>query len=206
MVTHAVGVAACYQNPEQNHLNGQKIMTDIRKLFILAIIFGLISCGDNNTQPVTQAQQTPAPGPGANDPSQAIEHLNAILAENPNDFNALSTLGDLYFQTSQYMEAIQVYDRAIAVNPSSADCMNDKGLALFYTGDLESALESFEQANATDPEYVNAWLSRGYVLFASGRYQEAIEPLNKVKELDTTGTMSWEADKFLSQIAAAGTQ
>jgi hypothetical protein len=34
-----------------------------------------------------------------------------------------------------------------------------------------------------------------------GRHQEAIEPLNKVKELDTTGTLSWEADKFLTMIA-----
>lgn len=181
-------------------------MTDIQKLFILVIIFSLISCGDKDAQSVTQTQPLPAPGTSATDPSQAIEHLNARLAENPNDFNALSTLGDLYFQTSQYMEAIQVYDRALAVNPSSADCMNDKGLALFYTGDLQAAIESFEQANAAEPEYVNAWLSKGYVLFASGRYQEAIEPLNKVKELDSTGTMSWEADKFLAQIAATGSQ
>lgn len=181
-------------------------MTDIRKLFILTIIFGLISCGENDSQPVTQAQQAPAPGAGANDPAQAIDHLNARIAENPNDFNALSTLGDLYFQTSQFMEAIQVYDRALAINPSSADCFNDRGLALFYTGDLQSALESFEKANAAEPKYVNAWLSKGYVLFASGRHQEAIEPLNKVKELDTEGTLSWEADKFLNMIAESGTQ
>lgn len=176
-------------------------MTDIRKLLVLATILGLVSCGDRDAQPVTQAQQAPAPAAGATDPGQAIELLKARLDENPNDFTTLSALGDLYFQTSQYMEAIQTYDRALAVNPSSADCLNDKGLALFYTGDLQSALESFDQANEAEPKYVNAWLSKGYVLFASGRYQEAIEPLNKVKELDTGGTFSWEADKFLAKIA-----
>ena len=174
-------------------------MTNLQKLCTLLLIFGLISCDDKKAQPVTQAQQTPAPA--TNDPSQAIKQLNARLSENPNDFNALSTLGDLYFQTSQYMEAIEVYDKALAVNPMSADCLNDKGLAHYFVGDAQSALESLDRAILAEPEYVNAWLSKGWVLLNLGRYQEAIEPLNKVKELDTTGTLSWEADKFLKMIA-----
>lgn len=177
-------------------------MTNLRILFVLAFVFGLVSCGDRDAQPVTRSQPAQqAPAPGAGDPGQAIELLKARLDANPNDYKTLSALGDLYFQTSRYMEAIQTYDRAIAINPMSADCLNDRGLALFYTGDLPAALDSFDQANAADPGYVNAWLSKGYVLFASGRYQEAIEPLNKVKELDTGGTFSWEADKFLAKIA-----
>ena len=84
--------------------------------------------------------------------------------------------------------------------------MNDKGLALYYLGEPQSAIASFDRAVAADPKFTRAWLSKGFVLFAQGRYQEAIEPLNKVKELDTTGTLSWEADKFLAQIAAGQSQ
>ena len=174
-------------------------MTNLQKLCTLLLIFSLISCDNKEAQPATRAQQTPAPV--ANDSSQAIKQLNAHLSENPNDFDALSNLGDVYFQTSQYMEAIKIYDKALAVNPMSADCLNDKGLAHYFVGDAQSALESLDRAILADPGYVNAWLSKGWVLLNLGRYQEAIEPLNKVKELDTTGGLAAEADKFLALVA-----
>ena len=79
--------------------------------------------------------------------------------------------------------------------------MNDRGLAQYYSGDPKSAIESFDKAIAIDPEYVYAWLSKGYVLFSVGRYEEAIPVLNKVKELDTTGGLAAEADKFLAMVA-----
>ena len=179
-------------------------MTNLKKLFILLLLAGLISCDDKATQSTSTSQQTVANS--ALDSSQAIPQLKERLANNPNDFAALSALGDIYFQNSQFMEAIQTYDKALLVNPTSADCLNDKGLAHYYIGDAQSAIESFDRANSADPGYVNAWLSKGWVLFSLGRHQEAIEPLNKVKELDTTGTLAWEADKFLAMIAESKPQ
>ncbi len=120
---------------------------------------------------------------------------------NPMDFAALSELADMYFESGQYIDAFQTYDKAIAINPKCADCFNDRGLSLFYIGDPVSALESFDKAIAIDPTFKNAWLSKGYVLISSGRYQEAVAPLNKVKELDGTGPLAIQADKFLAMVA-----
>jgi hypothetical protein len=61
-------------------------------------------------------------------------------------------------------------------------------------------------ATTTDPNYVHAWLSTGYVMVSTGRYQEAVAPLNKVKELDSTGTLALEADKFLAMANRAARQ
>jgi tetratricopeptide (TPR) repeat protein len=133
-----------------------------------------------------------------------IDQLKAKLASNPEDFDTLSALGDLYFESSRYLEAIQTYDKALGVNPVCADCLNDKGLALFYSGDPSSALVSFDRAIAMAPAYTRAWLSKGYVLVSIGRYQEAIVPLNKVKELDSNGRLAAEADKFLAVVAQRG--
>ena len=124
--------------------------------------------------------------------------MKTQLLSNPSDFAALSELGDLYFESSQYFEAIQMYDRAIAVNPACADCYNDKGLALFYLGDADGSLTALNKATTIDPNYVHAWLSTGFVMVATGRYEEAVAPLNKVKELDATGSLVPEADKFLA--------
>ena len=134
-------------------------------------------------------------------PHQGIDQLKARLATSPNDFETLSALADMYFESSQYVEAFQTYDKALAVNPGCADCYNDRGLSLYYIGDPTSALESFDKAIALDPGFTHAWLSKGFVLISVGRYQEAVVPLNKVKEIDTSGVLALQADKFLAVVA-----
>ena len=186
-------------------------MINLRSFFSLLMLLSLIACDDKAAKPKSTAQdfpQTVKTLPEFNNfqTSSYIEQLKAQLLNNPNDFNMLSALADMYFESSQYFEAIQTYDRAIAVNPACADCFNDKGLALYYLGDANAAIESFDKAIEIDPTYTNAWLSKGYVLVSVGRYQEAIEPLNKVKELDTTGDLAPEADKFLATAMKMGVQ
>ncbi len=171
-------------------------MIKLQKFCALIVLLGLISCDDKAAKPTATGQDFPKFDSLQSSPG--IDQLNAVLLTNPKDFGTLSSLGDLYFESSRYFEAIQTYDRAIAVNPMCADCYNDKGLAMFYLGDLTSAIESFDKAVETAPEYTHAWLSKGFVLVSAGRYQEAIAPLNKVKELDTNGVLAAEADKFLA--------
>lgn len=174
-------------------------MTKLQKLFALLIILSLVACEDNAPKPASELQQSF--DSQAVQQFQGIEQLKAKLAMNPNDFATLSELGDMYFESGQFFEAIQIYDQAIGVNPMCADCYNDRGLSLHYLGDADSAIASFDKAVEIDPGYVHAWLSKGFVLVSAGRYQEAIEPLNKVKELDTTGGLAAEADKFLALVA-----
>ena len=44
------------------------------------------------------------------------------------------------------------------------------------------------------------------MLISEGRYQEAVAPLNKVKEIDATGVLALQADKFLAMAAEKGAQ
>ncbi len=171
-------------------------MIKLRNFCILLILLSLISCDEKATRPTAQRQQTPASNNSLQ--IQGMEQLKARLAMNPNDFATLSTLGDMYFEAGQYIDAFNTYDKAIAVNPMCADCFNDRGLSLFYLGDITSALESFDKAVEIDPTYKHAWLSKGFVLTSQGRYKEAVEPLNKVKELDGTGPLAAQANKFLA--------
>ncbi len=165
----------------------------------LLMLLSLAACDSKPAKPAAAMQQDFA----ANDIQsfQDIEQMKAKLLMNPNDFETLSILADMYFEASRYVEAFETYDKALAVNPRCADCYNDRGLSLFYIGDPASALESFDKAIAINPGFVHAWLSKGYVLISEGRYQEAIVPLNKVKELDTTGALAQQADNFLEIVA-----
>jgi len=179
-------------------------MSNLQKFCIFLVLLSLISCDEKAVKSTTATQNFPQ-FDSLQAPSE-IEQLEAMLINNPNNFSTLSSLGDLYFESSRYIEAIQTYDRALVVNPACADCLNDRGLALFYTGDPASALRSFDRAVAIEPGYTHAWLSKGYVLISQGRYDEAAFPLNKVKALDSTGHLAAEADKFLALAAKKGPQ
>lgn len=174
-------------------------MTCARIISVFMALLGLIAC-DDNAEPTTRTAQQ-APDLAQIHAIRGIEQLQTQLLVNPNNFAALSRLGDLYFESGQYQLAIQSYDKALVVNSECAGCLNDKGLAQFYIGDTEGALASFDMATVIDPDYPNAWLSKGYVLFSVGKYQEAIAPLRQVGAVDSSGTLTAEADKFLALIA-----
>ena len=174
-------------------------MINLRNFCAVLILLSLLGCDEKAAKPAARAQQDFA----VNNVQtfQGVEQLKAKLLMSPMDFATLSELADMYFESAQYVEAFQTYDKAIAVNPNCADCYNDRGLSLYYIGDSTSALESFDKAIALDPGFTHAWLSKGFVLIAEGRYQEAVAPLNKVKEIDTTGVLALQADKFLAVVA-----
>ena len=171
----------------------------LRTLCIALLLLSLSACDDQASRPAAKPQQSVA----VNDVQalQGIEQMEARLLMNPNDFETLAILADMYFEASRFVEAFQTYDKALAVNPDCADCYNDRGLCLFYIGDPVSALESFDKAIAIDPEFIHAWLSKGYVLTSQGRFEEAVAPLTRVKQLDTTGALAAQADEFLALAA-----
>ena len=174
-------------------------MIILRNLCALLILMSMVACDDKSAKISSQPQPFPETNLSAA-PSE-IDQINAFLVDDPNNFDALSALGDKYFESGQYFEAIQTYDKALAVNPMCADCLNDQGLAYFYSGDANSAIDSLDKAIAINPDYPNTWLSKGFILISEGRYEEAKAPLNKVKELDTVGNLTIEADKFLAMTA-----
>jgi tetratricopeptide (TPR) repeat protein len=178
-------------------------MTKLQAICIAFVFLGLAACDEKTAKSRANTQQDFAVN--TVESFQGIEQLKSRLLANPSDFATLAALGDAYFESSQWVEAFQTYDRAIAVNPNCADCYNDRGLALFYIGDPTSALESFDKAIAIEPSFTHAWLSKGFVLVSTGRYQEAIAPLNKVKEIDTLGVLAAQADKFLETVAENST-
>jgi tetratricopeptide (TPR) repeat protein len=135
------------------------------------------------------------------DPQAArIDNLKAKLFDDPNNELLLSNLGDAYFESQRFQEAIPIYEKAATINPKNPDVLNDLGLSYYYTGKTELAIDTVNRAIEADPAYKYAWLSKGFILSSQGKYDEAKIPLNKVKELDPGGPLSRSADDFLKEI------
>jgi len=80
-------------------------MMNLRVLCTLLILLTLSACEDQTAKPAARQQQDFA----VNNVQtfQGIEQLKAKLLMNPTDFATLSTLADMYFESSQFVEAFQ---------------------------------------------------------------------------------------------------
>src|SRR4051794_30019956 len=84
------------------------------------------------------------------------EALLAQLKDKPNDPQLLYNLGNTYYDTQQYPEAIRYYEQSLAQNPKAADVRTDMATAYNYAGDVDKALAEFDIVLKQNPKHANA--------------------------------------------------
>lgn len=156
--------------------------------FTLGIILGSLVIG-----PILHARGVvPAPGEAAvfsapanaprppassegNPMAQVFEQINALkgrLAQNPRDFEAAVSLGNMYMDARKFDEAIRYYEQALAVK-YDANVMTDLGICHRAKGDSARALEIFRGVTKRDPKHFQARFNEAVALFDLERIDEA---------------------------------
>ncbi len=107
----------------------------------------------------TQQQQAPSPEIMA----KAAEPLLAQVKTNPNDVDTIVKLGNLYYDSQAYPQAIEYYEKAIQLQPDNADVRTDLGTAYWYTGNADKAIASFEKALTIRPNHAATLFNLGVV-------------------------------------------
>ena len=95
--------------------------------------------------------------------AKAAQPLLTQLQSNPNDFDTLTKLANLYYDSQAYPQAIEYYEKAVAVQPNNADVRTDLGTSYWYTGDADKAIASFEKALAIRPNHPGTLFNLGIV-------------------------------------------
>jgi cytochrome c-type biogenesis protein CcmH/NrfG len=90
------------------------------------------------------------------------EPLLAELQTSPQDPELLTKLGNIYYETRNFKEAIEFYRRAVASRDSTS-VRADLGSAYWYSGDADSAIREFESALKLDPNNADAYFNLGMV-------------------------------------------
>jgi cytochrome c-type biogenesis protein CcmH/NrfG len=98
------------------------------------------------------------------DPEQDIRLAKAILEKDPRNLEAWITLGNAYFDTDRYQEAIEAYSKALAIDPKNPDVRTDLGIMYRRVGQFDQAVEAFRQAARENPIHVNSRFNLGVVL------------------------------------------
>jgi cytochrome c-type biogenesis protein CcmH/NrfG len=107
---------------------------------------------------------------------QTVPPLLAILKNNPDDFNTLVQVANLYYDGRQYPEAVNYYRLAVKGQPTNADLLTDLGTSLWYTGDADGAIAEFQQALKYRPDHPGTLFNLGVV-----RWQGKFDPKGAVQ-------------------------
>lgn len=138
------------------------------------------------TAPVTSGS-TGGPVPTVN-LQQKISELKNIVAADPANFQAWVALGNEYFDSNKFMDAIEAYDKALAIQPNSPDVLTDQGVMFKRLGWFDRAIGNFKKANEIDPTHATSVYNLGVIYrYDLQDFPKAQEAWTRFLEISPTG-------------------
>ena len=143
----------------------------------LGISIGYLIRGGSTQQPVSAPVATESPAPAAVNATQQqptpeqmkqmadkqAEPLLAGLKQNPNDPEALYKVGNIYYDTRQFPEAVKYYEESLKLKPDATDVRTDMATAYYFMGDPDHAITEFDEVLKQNPKHANALFNEGMV-------------------------------------------
>jgi tetratricopeptide (TPR) repeat protein len=88
------------------------------------------------------------------------------VAKKPQDVKAHLSLGQAYYQNSQYAEAIREADKIVKLQENNVDALLLKGMSQRMSSSFDDALGTFDQIIALAPADAEAHYQKGITLLA----------------------------------------
>lgn len=104
----------------------------------------------------------PAQAPPPLDQSR-VQALQTVAEGDPKNVESRVQLGNLFFDSEQYPQAISWYEQAFALDPANPNVSTDLGVAYYYTNQPDRALAQFEKSLVADPRHTKTLLNVGIV-------------------------------------------
>ena len=145
------------------------------------------------------AQSAGQPSQDSQQQANRIVALEQEIAVNPDNVNALIELGDIYFDSNRYQEAISTFLKAEKITPANVHILNDLGLLYMSTGDNDTALKKFEAVLEIDPSHIHSLYYVGLVHRKTGNKDKALQIFEEVLSLNPGPQL---ADAVRQEIAA----
>jgi tetratricopeptide (TPR) repeat protein len=138
------------------------------------------------------------PGPPPAELSLKIQTLKDIVKKDPKNLPAWVELGNLYFDSDQYREAIEAYSQYLAIKPDNSDVRTDMGIMFRKVGEFDRALEEFKRAAQSDSKHINSRYNIGIVLLHDK--QDIKGAINAWEEYLKVDPRSERAERIRGQI------
>jgi tetratricopeptide (TPR) repeat protein len=173
----------------------------------LWLVVGLVALGAILASAIQIARQPPPLAmPGATEPQLAsAESLRVELRRDTTATGPNVALGNLFYDTNNYKEAIPYYERALRRDPSLNDVRVDLGVAYHYAGEPQVAIRTLEEAVRLDSTHAIAYFDLAIIHESQGRSAEARRYFDKAKTLPGPEAMGHVIDQMLTRMDSTAT-
>lgn len=111
--------------------------------------------------------------------------LEREVKRNPNNPAAWLELGNLYFDTNKYQDAILAYNTYLGLNPDNPNVWTDLGVMHRRTNNPTEAIASFDKALELNPRHEQARFNKGIVLYYDvGFRDEAVKIWRELSKIN----------------------
>jgi tetratricopeptide (TPR) repeat protein len=115
---------------------------------------------------------------------RALKLVEQVLAQDPDNVQALSLAGGIYQKHNKPDQAVRAYEKALAQNPNEQNIYLLLGRIYWNCNDLDNAERVFRQMTRAIPDSYAAFYFFGKVLSAKGKLEAAESALLKSLELE----------------------
>jgi len=106
--------------------------------------------------------QMPSPEQMKRMADKQAEPLLARLKNEPKNAELLAQIGNIYYDTRNFQEAINYYKQSVAIAPNP-NVNTDMATSYWFLGDADTAIREFENSLKLDPKHANTYLNLGIV-------------------------------------------
>lgn len=133
--------------------------------FLSGIVFSIYKTpAGGGTATVATGQPQAQAGKLTAEQTQQLLQLELAVQKNPDNIEAWTTLGHLYFDSDQPDKAINAYTKSLALAPNNPDVLTDLGVMYRRAGNPQQAVASFDKAIAVNAKHETARFNKGIVL------------------------------------------
>jgi Flp pilus assembly protein TadD len=134
--------------------------------------------------------------------TEAVKTYEGVLAQDPDDADALRALGDIAVDGSEPKRAMEYYERFLKIRPADPYVHTLVGNIQLAARNTAEAKRSYEAALAADPMLFQAQVGLGFALAASGEPAEAMDALKKARGLATDDVSRRQVDDLIARVTA----
>lgn len=181
---------------------GRKIEVTVTGIMSLLFILVLTvtGCSENNKPVQVETDNTSQRAvPLIEEDSGKIMSVQELKMDTA-DPVAIASMGDQYFESGNYDQAIELYKKTLELKPDDVDTYNDLGLAYFYTRRPVIAVETLRKGAETDPSFQRIWISLGFVLSSTGQIEEAKSAFSRAIAINPSNDVGLESKRMMESL------